>query len=66
MGRAQDAEKEGQVLDWGSAWGCPEAFSRVNHLSEPTASSWNTKMAIMSPSEAFARKKGGGLRKHQF
>lgn len=49
----------------GSAWSWPENFNRASHLSESVSYSWKMKMVIMSPSEAFARKKGDDLGKPQ-
>lgn len=49
----------------GSAWSWPETFNRASRLSESVSYSWKMKMVIMSPLEAFARKKGDDLGKHQ-
>lgn len=57
MGQAQEAKEGGQLLDWGSAWSCPENFSRGPHLFQSVSSPWKMKAAIIPPSEAFARKK---------
>ena len=57
MGQAQEAKEGGQLLDWGSAWSCPENFSRGPHLFRSVSSPWKMKAAIIPPSEAFARKK---------
>ena len=60
--RALDVETEVEVIDWDQ----PRAAQRPPHFSEsPFPPAGKKKMAIMSPSEAFARKKGGDLGKHQ-
>lgn len=61
MGRAQEVERGGRLLDWAQ----PRDLQRgTSPFPVSVSPSWEMQTATISPSEAFARKKRDDLEKH--